>query len=119
MATRLLEEAGGTSIDTALVSPWVNRTERAFPGMEKLPAQAQAALISLVFNRGPGMRGRRRSEMRTIRKLVHDYSPRNGAESLTEIAGQLRNMKRLWIGKGLPGMLRRREAEAELVLSAI
>jgi GH24 family phage-related lysozyme (muramidase) len=35
------------------------------------------------------------------------------------IAGQFRSMKRLWEGKGLDGLLARRDAEADLVESAI
>ncbi len=31
------------------------RTEQAFPGVDQLPPDAQGALVSLVFNRGPGM----------------------------------------------------------------
>jgi GH24 family phage-related lysozyme (muramidase) len=88
------------------------RTENAFPGIEKLPAAAQGALVSLVFNRGPGMNGDRRREMRAVRDAV-------GAGDLQEIANQIRAMKRLWEGKGLDGLLKRRDAEADLVESAI
>lgn len=86
------------------------KTELAFPGVEQLPAGAQTALISLVYNRGTSMEGERRREMRAIQAAV----PRR---DLKEIANQLRKMKRLWIGKGLDGLLRRREAEAVLVES--
>jgi GH24 family phage-related lysozyme (muramidase) len=54
----------------------------------------------------------RRREMRAIRDAVAD-------EDLQEIADQLRSMKRLWEGKNLDGLLTRREAEAQLVESAI
>lgn len=86
-------------------------TRRAFPGLENLPELAQGALVSLVFNRGSGMVGARRAEMRAIRSAVV-------TRDLPGIARQLRKMKRLWMGKGLDGLLVRREAEAELVLSA-
>ncbi len=102
-----------------MISPWVKPTIEAFPGMERLPAGAQAALISLVFNRGPGMKGRRRAEMRAIRELVAGYQEENRAETLQEVAQQLKDMKRLWLGKGLPGLLKRRDAEAEMVLSCL
>lgn len=84
------------------------RTEQALPGVADLPEDAQGALVSLVFNRGTSMIGERRAEMRAIRDAVP-------LRALQEIADQLRNMKRLWIGKGLDGLLRRREAEALLV----
>ena len=32
-----------------------DRTEKAFPGVDQLPANAQGALVSLVFNRGAGL----------------------------------------------------------------
>lgn len=92
------------------------RTAQAFPGFEKLPADAQGALVSLVYNRGASMvddsPDDRRREMRAIRDAV-------AAQDLQEIANQLRAMKRLWVGKGLDGLLTRRDAEAALVESAI
>jgi GH24 family phage-related lysozyme (muramidase) len=88
------------------------RTEQAFPGVTELPGDAQGALLSLAYNRGTSMEGERRSEMRAIRDAV----PK---KDLQEIANQLRSMKRLWVGKGLDGLIRRREAEARLVESCI
>src|SRR6266568_107547 len=87
-------------------------TQQAFPGVDDLPADAQGALFSLVYNRGTSMNGDRRAEMRAIRDAVP-----NG--DLQEIANQLRAMKRLWAGKGLDGLLKRRDAEADLVESCI
>ncbi|HEY5973598.1 MAG TPA: hypothetical protein VIU41_02550 [Geobacteraceae bacterium] len=88
------------------------RTEQALPGVTELPDDAQGALLSLVFNRGTSMVGDRRVEMRAIRDAVPQ-------KDLQEIADQLRSMKRLWVGKGLDGLLRRREAEALLVESCL
>jgi hypothetical protein len=87
----------------------------AFPGMEKLHGDAQGALISLVFNRGGGMKDSKekpggRAEMRAIRDLV----PKG---DLRGIAAQIRSMKRLWNPKS--GLIRRREDEAKLVEGAI
>ncbi len=84
-------------------------TRRAYPGAERLPADAQSAMLSLVFNRGTAMQGDRRREMREIVPLV-------AARDLTGIAARLRSMKRLW--EALPGLIKRREAEAILVESA-
>jgi GH24 family phage-related lysozyme (muramidase) len=88
------------------------KTEMAFPGIVQLPPEAQGALVSLVFNRGTSMEGDRRSEMRAIRDAV----PRG---DLQEIADQLRSMKRLWVDKGLDGLLLRRDEEAKLVESCM
>ena len=87
-------------------------TQQAFPGVDALPPDAQGALFSLVYNRGTSMNGDSRKEMRAIRDAVP-----NG--DLQEIADQLRAMKRLWEGKGLDGLLKRRDAEADLVESCI
>lgn len=88
------------------------QTAKAFPDLEQLPSDAQGALVSLIYNRGAKMDGDRRTEMRAIRDAV-------AQGDLAEIANQLRVMKRLWIGKGLDGLLARRDAEADLVASSI
>lgn len=88
------------------------QTAKAFPGVEKLPADAQGALVSLVYNRGASMKGDSRSEMRAIRDLVP-------TGDLKGIAEQLRSMKRLWENSSVSGLVKRREAEAQLVESCI
>jgi len=89
---------------------------RAFPGLDRLPEDAQGALVSLVFNRGPGMRDRggsdRRKEMREVRAAV-------ASGDLEAVADAITRMKRLWTGRRLRGLLRRRDAEAELVRSCL
>jgi GH24 family phage-related lysozyme (muramidase) len=90
------------------------RTAQAFPGFEALPLDAQGALVSLVYNRGASMIDRpgedRRREMRAVRRAVAEGD-------LPEIARQIRSMQRLWVGRGLDGLIRRRDAEAALVES--
>lgn len=87
-------------------------TIAAFPGAERLPALVFGALVSLVFNRGTGMVGPTRAEMRAVRDAV-------AIGDLEEIARQIRAMKHLWAGKDLDGLLVRREAEASLVEEAM
>src|SRR2546421_4292710 len=87
------------------------RTEKAFPGVDQLPANPQGALVSLVFNRGPGMDGDRRKEMRAVRDAV-------AAGDLQEIADQIRAMKHLWDPNKMDGLLKRPDAEADLVESS-
>jgi GH24 family phage-related lysozyme (muramidase) len=98
------------------IPAYIDLGRRTFPGFDRLPLDAQGALVSLVYNRGGSMRDSpgndNRREMRAIRDLV----PRM---DLAGIAAELRSMKRLWEGKGLNGLLRRREAEAVLVESCI
>jgi GH24 family phage-related lysozyme (muramidase) len=47
------------------------------------------------------------------------YAAPTVTPALQEVADQLRRMKRLWVGKGLDGLLRRREAEALMVENCI
>jgi len=86
-------------------------TRRAYPGVEQLPSDAQAALLSLVYNRGTRMSGSRRREMKEIRYRVADGD-------LGGIASQLRAMKRLWDRSRLAGLHKRRDAEADMVMAA-
>lgn len=99
--------------------PWIKlNTAKAFPGIQRLPPDAQSALASLVFNRGIDMEGPRRSEMRDIQESIADDTLAI-SEKLTRIAASIRSMERLW--QGVPdvgrGLIRRREAEASLVES--
>lgn len=103
--------------------------EMVFPGVGTLPPDAQGALVSLVFNRGGRLKdadpaAEERREMRSIAKLVELYTLAAAksdrvlcASYLRGIADQIRSMKRLWAGKSLDGLLRRRDAEADLVES--
>lgn len=90
---------------------FARRTKKLYPSIAKLPPDAQGALLSLVYNRGESTTGASRAEMKNIIALVD-------AQNLTGIAKQIRNMKRLWEGKGLPGLIARREKEAQLVEQA-
>lgn len=84
----------------------------AFPGLAGLKADIQGALLSIVFNRGASMTGDSRSEMREIKEAIK-------SGNLKAIPPAIRSMKRLWKNKGLDGLLRRRDAEAKLVESAL
>lgn len=86
-------------------------TRRAYPGVEFLPHDAQGAILSLVYNRGASKRGESRWEMRDLGPAIKDGD-------LEEIAHLIRSMKRLWVGRGLGGLLKRRSAEVALVLGS-
>jgi GH24 family phage-related lysozyme (muramidase) len=102
-------------------------TATGFPGSENLPGAAFGALVSLVYNRGIALDGDRRREMKAIHDaIVNSQNNEEGEDDkdrqnnlLRFIAKQLRSMKRIWEGKGLDGLLARRDAEANLVESAI
>ena len=80
-------------------------TLAAFPGLERLPDLCQGAMVSLVYNRGAGLIGPNRVEMKNIRDLI-------AADCPAGVPDQIRGMKRLW--PTLIGLQRRRDEEAAL-----
>lgn len=104
-------EAANEVFSIVVLPRYAALTFKAYPGITKLLPDAQAALLSLVYNRGRAMSGSKRKEMKAIQALVKkkDY---------VAIASQIKSMKRLWEGKGLVGLLKRRDAEANLILNA-
>jgi GH24 family phage-related lysozyme (muramidase) len=91
---------------------FINETKKAFPNSDKLHPDAFGALVSLVFNRGASVSGPSRIEMLNIRNLID-------SKNYEAIANEVRKMKRLWIGKGLDGLLVRRDDEASLIASCV
>lgn len=89
---------------------FINETKKAFPNSEKLHPNAFGALVSLVFNRGASISGPSRIEMLNIRNLID-------SKDYKAISNEIIKMKRLWINKGLDGLLTRRNEEAALIAS--
>jgi len=118
--TKTLREAGiivsweqAREIFETLTWPkFANLAEKTFPGLDKLCNNAYGAIVSLIFNRGSSIKGDSRLEMRNIRNLI----PKKDYKGIAE---ELRKMKRIWQGKGLDGLIERREAEAKLVETCI
>lgn len=105
-------EAAFALFQEVTIPKFWQKTRNVFPGVEGAHPNCQGGLLSLVFNRGELLAGDRRREMRAIRELVPDKNYR-------EIARQIRLMKRIWRGTSIEtGMSRRRDAEADLVLSS-
>lgn len=93
-----------TTID---VPEWEDKVIKACPGAEKLHPDCLGALVSLAYNRGSGgfnASGDRNKEMRNIKDFI-------ASEEYSKIPDEIRSMKRLW---SLQGLLRRRDAEANL-----
>lgn len=104
-------EAAYDSFTASTLPRYAAATVRAFPGCEVMPPLAFGALVSLVYNRGGGMRSSdpdrdERREMRAIRDLV-------AAGKFAAIPDQIRSMKRLWPDCG--GLRSRRDREAEFL----
>lgn len=92
---------------------FIRETKKAFPGAEILHPDAFGALVSLVFNRGGSTSGASRVEMLNIKNAIANKR----ADIYNYISQQILDMKRLWIGKGLDGLLTRRNEESSLVKS--
>lgn len=90
---------------------WVVKTNNAFPGLNRLNLLCEGAVVSLCFNRGTATQepaGKtRRLEMRNIKSHL-------ALRHYRKIPAEFRSMKRLWVGKGLDGLIERRETEARL-----
>lgn len=88
---------------------YVAETMNSLPNSELLSSQCLGSLVSLVYNRGSSfkLKGPRYAEMRAIR--LHMVN-----RAFRKVPEELRGMKRIWEGKGLDGLIVRRELEAKL-----
>lgn len=87
-------------------------TRTLYPGVERLPADAQSMLLSLVYNRGTSTKGPTRTEMFNLKALIAAPSP----QDLDIIASQVDAMVRLWPDS--KGLRDRRIAEAAMIRAA-
>lgn len=101
------------------VKKFYDLTQKTFPNFDKLPEDAKGGLVSLVFNRGAALEGDRRREMKAIRDIMA-RTQNFDEKTLSQIAEEVRKMKRIWIGGGIEkGMVRRRDAEAKIIEEAL
>jgi len=133
MDIRITPHAAIVVFEKKTLPRYLNMCRAAFEGFSLLPADAQGALVSLVFNRGTRMTDKspaieERREMRAIHAAIAGLASSMFSldDTLREIAAELRSMKRLWDGSLPPpydakmgGLVRRREDEALLVESCI
>jgi hypothetical protein len=84
------------------------RTLATYPRVDELPADAQAMLLSLVYNRGTSLSGPRRRHMAALKPLIAE-----GVANLGAIAEQFDLMTELW--PDLPGLGARRRKEAAVI----
>lgn len=88
---------------------YIALTKRYLPNWDNLSPDSKGALVSLVFNRGASFTkdGDRYREMRNIRQHMID-------QRFDLIPAEFRDMKRIWVGQGVDGLLARRDREAAL-----
>lgn len=111
---RITQEAAEDVFRDSTIPRFQKLALSTYPNLENLPEDVQGAITSLVFNRGAsfGVEGQpswdSRREMRQLKPLIE-----NG--DLKGIADTIRSMSRLWVGKGLDGLISRRNNEANLI----
>jgi GH24 family phage-related lysozyme (muramidase) len=98
-------------ISVSLPKFW-NMAKKIYPQIDTLNADTQGALTSMVYNRGNSLEGSRRANMRNIVPLV-------ATQDYEGIAREIDASKVLWEGKGVDGLIKRREKEANLILDSI
>ncbi|MFI8418639.1 pesticin C-terminus-like muramidase [Serratia sp. NPDC078593] len=81
-----------------------------YPEVLNTHPHCQGAMLSLVINRGTSFTRPSVASRVEMKKIHDDFISGN----LSNIPSQFRSMKRLWIGKGLDGLITRREDEAKL-----
>ncbi len=91
---------------------YLDKTRAIYPQVDALEPARRAALVSLVYNRGNGLRDkdparRDRLEMRAIRDLL-------ASGQSDGVAAQLDAMSRLWDPARSAGLIQRRHDEAKL-----
>lgn len=114
---RITQEAAEDVFRDSTIPRFQKLALKTYPNLENLPEDVQGAITSLVFNRGTsfGIEGQpswdSRREMRQLKPLIE-----NG--DLKGISDTIREMSRLWVGKGLDGLILRRNNEANLIEQA-
>jgi len=81
-----------------------------YPEVLTTHPHCQGAMLSLVINRGTSFKKPNEESRVEMKNIQDDFASGN----LRDIPNQIRSMKRLWIGKGLDGLITRREDEAKL-----
>ena len=94
------------------VPKYFKMTKAIYPELESLNEDTQGALVSMVYNRGNKLEGNSRVEMKRIVEMVKN-------KDYEGIAEEIENSKRHWEGKGLDGLVVRREAEADLIRDSL
>jgi len=86
-----------------------------YPTAPQLNPDTTAMLLSLVYNRGTSLKGVSRVDMADIAHITETIE----AEDYEAIAKEFEEMERLWIGKGLDGLVERRQEEADIIRHSV
>lgn len=105
-------DAAISEFEEVEIPKWISIVEKALPNTEMLSPDCLGSIVSLTYNRGAGgysPKGQlsRFKEMRTIWVAMRD-------QNFNAIPKAIRDMKRLWAGTEISGVVARREQEARL-----
>lgn len=95
------------------LAQWSARVDKTWPGAARLHPKARAALIGCAYNRGTDLT-KRASDPTDRRREMRELQPAVLQRDYLRMAQLFRSMKRLWAGRGLGGLINRREREAVL-----
>ena len=109
---RITKDAAIAVFENSTLPRFEKLALNTYPGLDQLPEDVQGAITSLVFNRGASLKGDSRREMAELVPLIE-------SGDLQGIADTIRRMTRLWEGKGLHGLITRRNNEAGIIESSI
>ncbi|MDQ1212381.1 pesticin C-terminus-like muramidase [Pantoea anthophila] len=105
-----ISKEDAVSLAMKMKSKYAQIVVDTYPEVLTTHPHCQGAMLSLVINRGTSF-NKPSVESRIEMKNIHDDFL---SGNLNDIPNQFRLMKRLWVGKGLDGLITRREHEAKL-----
>jgi len=110
---RITSDAAREVFENRTLPRFIKLAQETYPGFEELNEDTRGAIVSLVFNRGSsfGVEGQASWESR---REMRELAPLILAKDYEGIANKIKSMSRLWVNKGLDGLIARRHNEAAL-----
>lgn len=110
---RITAEAAREVFENRTLPRYIKLAQDTYKGFDELNEDTRGALVSLVFNRGSSF-GVESQPSWESRREMRELAPLVLAKDYEGIASAIKSMSRLWVGKGLDGLIARRHAEAAL-----
>ncbi|SPL69679.1 pesticin C-terminus-like muramidase [Acinetobacter stercoris] len=98
-----------TEMIVSVKKRYANQVVDIYPEVLELHPHCQGALLDLIYNRGNGLKDMPKQLTRSHMREIRDAFKAGTPEKIPDI---LRNMSKLWVGKGLNGLVNRRKDEA-------
>ena len=113
---RITSDAAREVFENRTLPRYIKLAQETYPGFDELNEDTRGAIVSLEFNRGSsfGVQGQASWESR---REMRELAPLILAKDYNGIAATIKAMSRLWINKGLDGLIARRQNEAALCIA--